>query len=177
MTYNKKISDDSILSCSYQTNFVINLPINSNTNNIYDCFNLYLQDNILSGQNALYNEKTGKKEDVIQETMFWDLPDILIICLKRYSFDGTKKQNKNIQFPIYDLDMTKYIHGYNKNKYVYHLYGICNHSGRLQYGHYTSYVKTINDKWYHYNDTSVTKISEDKLITPKAYCLFYSKKY
>jgi ubiquitin C-terminal hydrolase len=59
---------------------------------------------------------------------------------------------------------------------VYDLYGICNHSGGVQGGHYTSFIKNANGKWYHFNDTNVTEIEENKLISPKAYCLFYRKK-
>ena len=62
---------------------------------------------------------------------------------------------------------------------VYDLYGISNHSGGLQGGHYTSFVKMANDSWYHFNDTQVTKLTsniEHSLISPRAYCLFYQKK-
>jgi ubiquitin carboxyl-terminal hydrolase 8 len=177
ITYNYKIQNDEIISCSYQSNFILNLPINSITNNIYDCFDIYLQDQILDGDNALYNEKTKQKEDVIQKSKFWNLPDIIIICLKRFSYDGRKKENKLINFPIKELDLTKYVNGYNKQSFIYDLYGICNHSGVLNGGHYTSFVKSINDKWYHFNDCSISSINPNKIVTSKAYCLFYSKKY
>jgi ubiquitin C-terminal hydrolase len=57
------------------------------------------------------------------------------------------------------------------------LYGVCNHSGNTLGGHYTSYVKNANGKWYHYNDTSVVEVSLlETIISPKAYVLFYRKK-
>ena len=61
-------------------------------------------------------------------------------------------------------------------KYIYNLYAICNHMGGVLGGHYTSFVKNANGKWYHFNDTNVSEITNLKdLITPKAYCLFYRK--
>ena len=42
-------------------------------------------------------------------------------------------------------------------------------------GHYTAFVKNTNGKWYHYNDMMVTEINEKKVISAKAYCLFYRK--
>ena len=43
-------------------------------------------------------------------------------------------------------------------------------------GHYFAYIKNANDKWYNFNDTSVTEIKDiNSIITPKAYCLFYRK--
>jgi ubiquitin C-terminal hydrolase len=57
------------------------------------------------------------------------------------------------------------------------LYGICNHSGGTQGGHYTAFIKNANGKWYHFNDTFVTEVTRlEDLITSKAYCFFYRKK-
>ena len=177
ITYNIKIIDDKTLSYSCQSNFIMNLPVSKNTNNIYECFDEYTKDQELKGDNAVVDEKDNTKYDVIQKTKFWNLPDILIICFKRFSYDGTRKENKNIDFPIKNLDLSKYILGYNKNSHTYDLYGVCNHSGKLQGGHYTSFVKTRNDNWYHFNDTIVSKLNNPKtIISPKAYCLFYKKK-
>ena len=61
--------------------------------------------------------------------------------------------------------------------YIYDLYGVCNHSGSVHGGHYTSFVKNANGHWYHYNDTSVSKVGlEGQIISPKAYCFFYRKR-
>jgi ubiquitin C-terminal hydrolase len=71
----------------------------------------------------------------------------------------------------------KNVIGYKKNSYIYELYGVCNHSGGPLGGHYTSYVKNANEKWYHFNDQSVSEMkSIDSIISTKAYCLFYRKK-
>lgn len=179
--YNERISDSEIISSSYESNFIINLPIDSHTSNIYQCFDTYLKDTMLIGDNALMNDKTKQKEDVIRKSMFWNLPEILIICLKRFTPDGSRKENKLINFPINNLDLTKYVYTYKDKKFIYDLYGVCNHSGRLQFGHYTSFVKVTdfknnNDKWYHFNDSNISSINENKIITSKAYCLFYRKK-
>jgi Ubiquitin C-terminal hydrolase len=67
--------------------------------------------------------------------------------------------------------------GYKTDNCMYDLYGICNHSGSVLGGHYTSFIQNANGKWYHFNDTEITEIQNlQKLITPKAYCFFYRKK-
>ena len=81
-----------------------------------------------------------------------------------------------IDIPIENFDLSKYVIGYKKDDYVYDLYGICNHSGSVHGGHYTAYVKNANNKWYNFNDTSVSEINPTMLISSKAYCLFYRKK-
>jgi ubiquitin C-terminal hydrolase len=100
----------------------------------------------------------------------------LVIDLKRFNYRNQKNQIL-IDFPLENLDLSKYVIGYKKNSYTYELYGVCNHSGGVLGGHYTAYVKTSTKKWYHINDTNVTHIKDSKsIITPQAYCLFYRKK-
>ena len=123
---------------------------------------------------AWYNETTNTKENVNKCIKFWSLPNILIVDFKRFN-NVNKKLNNIIKTPLLGLDLSSYVIGYNKDKYIYELFGICNHSGECLGGHYTAYVKNSNQKWYQYNDTNVTEISESQLITSKGYCYFYRK--
>ena len=142
---------------------------------LMDCIETYTEDEILTGDNKVFNEETKEKEDAIKQIRFWSLSDILIVTLKRFSNTG-KKNNINVDFPINNFDLTKFVIGYNKDSYKYELYGICNHMGGVLGGHYTSYVKNSNNKWYHFNDQSVGEIDETEIKSEKAYCFFYRKK-
>ena len=127
----------------------------------------------MENDNAWFNENTNKKEDVFKFIKFWNFPDILIIDFKRFDNYGNKI-NKLVDFPITDLDLSKYVIGYNNNQYKYNLFGICNHSGGCLGGHYTSIIKHANDKWYIFNDTQIEEIKSN-FISNKNYCLFYKK--
>lgn len=155
--------------------FMISLPIPGDIKEptLMDCFDLYTKAELLEGENQ-YCKDDGEKVDAERSIQFWNFPTILVIDLKRFNNMG-RKNNKLIHFPIENMDLTKYVIGYNK-KYIYDLYGICNHSGNCQGGHYTAYVKNLNGSWYHYNDTNVSKIDESKLVSSKAYCFFYKKR-
>jgi uncharacterized UBP type Zn finger protein len=108
--------------------------------------------------------------------VFWSFPTVLVIDIKRYN-SKNKKQQILIDFPLENLDLTKYVIGYNKESYIYDLYGVCNHSGSVLGGHYTSFVKNANGKWYHFDDTNVTEVTNtQQIISPKAYCFFYRKR-
>jgi ubiquitin carboxyl-terminal hydrolase 8 len=161
-----------------ETYFILDLPIpQKNKVTIYDCFDYYTQPEELMGENAWYNEKTGCKEDVKKELSFWSFPKILVITLKRFSYDGTKKINDIVDFPLEDLDLSKYVSGYNASQYKYDLYGICNHIGNMYTGHYTSFVKNSKNEWIHFNDDNIELINNTALlISPISYCLFYRKK-
>jgi ubiquitin carboxyl-terminal hydrolase 8 len=158
--------------------FMIDLPIPNNNKQptLIDCLNLYVEGEIMEGENAWYNLETKEKMDIRKKIQFWSFPDILVIDFKRFNHRFQKNQIL-ITFPLDNLDLSEYVIGYKKETYNYELYGVCNHSGGVMGGHYTSYVKNANGKWFNYNDTSVTEVkSNETIITPKAYVLFYRKK-
>ena len=158
--------------------FMIDLPIPSNNKSpsLIDCFDLYVTGETLENENAWYNEETKVKENIRKKILFWSFPTILVIDFKRFNARNQKNQIL-ISFPLDNLDLSEYVIGYKKNSFKYELYGICNHSGNVLGGHYTSYVKNSNGKWYHFNDTSVSEVGLiESLVSTKAYCLFYRKK-
>jgi ubiquitin carboxyl-terminal hydrolase 8 len=158
--------------------FMIDLPIptENKSPSLIDCFELYVKGEILENENAWYNEETKTKENIKKKILFWSLPNILVIDFKRFNSRNQKNQIL-ITFPLDELDLSEYVIGYKKNSYKYELYGVCNHSGNVLGGHYTSYVKTSNGKWFHFNDTSVSEVGLiESIISVKAYCLFYRKK-
>ena len=182
--YAVHVSEISCLKTGNQLNitpepyFMIDLPIppNNKSPSLIDCFEHYVEGETLEGDNAWYNEDTNQKTDIRKKIQFWSFPNILVIDLKRFNSRGQKNQIL-VTFPIAHLDLSSYVIGYKKNSYQYELYGVCNHSGGVLGGHYTSYVKNANTKWYHYNDTSVSEVGlTESIVSPKAYCLFYRKK-
>jgi len=162
--------------------FILDLPIpkiQASMISIYDCFDLFTTSESMSGENAWFNDNTGKKEDVSKKILFWNFPKILIVALKRFEYVGNKcfRINSQIETPLTNLDLSKYVDGYMPNKYVYDLYGVCNHIGGPMGGHYTAYVKNVAGKWLNCNDESVSIIeNHSDIITPMAYCLFYRMK-
>nr|XP_045594120.1 ubiquitin carboxyl-terminal hydrolase 31-like isoform X1 [Procambarus clarkii] len=61
---------------------------------------------------------------------------------------------------------------------VYDLYAVCYHHGKdMQGGHYTAMCKnTADNKWYSYDDSKVEAASEDQVVDPDAYILFYQRR-
>ena len=170
------IATGEILSQTPEPFSVISLSIPDNKDNpsILDCFDQYCAKESLEKENAWFNDKTNQKEDAKRGIVYWSLPEVLIIDLKRWSRTGNKN-NKLVDIPLEGLDLSKYVKGYNKHKYVYDLYGSCNHSGGALGGHYTAHVKNANGQWYSFNDTNVCPIEPDKVVSPLSYCLFFRK--
>jgi len=170
------MNTDDTLSVTPEPFSVISLPIPGNLLHptLYDCFTQYCDKEELVGDNAWFNDETGSTEDARRGIVFWSLPDILIIDLKRWSSSG-RKVSKLVDIPLEGLDMSSYVKGYNRHKYVYDLYGTCNHSGGVAGGHYTAHVKNANGHWYLFDDTRVETIPADKVVSAASYCLFFRK--
>jgi ubiquitin C-terminal hydrolase len=169
---------DNIISITPEPFFILDLPIPADNKSptILDCFDLYVEGETMDGDNAIFNEKTRKKEGAKKKLTFWSFPNILVIDIKRFNAANRKNQVL-VDFALDGLDLSKYVIGYNKDSYVYDLYGVCNHGGVTQGGHYTAFVKNANDKWYHFNDTSVSQVAlPSQIVSPKAYCFFYRKR-
>ena len=71
---------------------------------------------------------------------------------------------------------------------IYDLYAVVNHSGSLNFGHYTAQCyNEVEEKWYNFNDSmvsecykglgkpSISELKED-IVTPRAYVLFYKRR-
>jgi ubiquitin carboxyl-terminal hydrolase 8 len=170
-----RVDNGKVLSINPEPFFMVDLPIppNNNSPSLIDCFNHYVEGEIIENY---IDEETKEKIDIKKKILFWSFPNILAIDLKRFN-DRFQKNQVYVTFPLDNLDLSDYVIGYKKEKFKYDLYGVCNHSGGVMGGHYTSYVKNANGKWYHYNDTSVSEVGiSESIVSPKAYVLFYRKK-
>ena len=88
--------------------------------------------------------------------------------------ENNEKNVCNVEFEeILELkDFIDYECGYNEES-LYCLFGVINHIGSLESGHYYSYILN-NDSWYEFNDRIVQLIDND-FDTSNAYILFYRK--
>jgi ubiquitin C-terminal hydrolase len=150
--------------------FMIHLPIpEKNEPTIEECFDLYLKDELLDGENGILNTETNQYEDIIKKTVVCKFPEILLVDLQRFKLTSHLKKKQNMIHYSEILDLSRY----DSNKYQ--LYAVINHTGGIYGGHYTCFIKNQNEKWYHYNDTSVKECSIKEICSPRAYCLFYRK--
>jgi ubiquitin C-terminal hydrolase len=149
--------------------------------NIYDLFDNFIKVETLDNDNQWFSPYCQKKVNAERVNFIWDCPKVFIILIKRFEYTeyGAEKLNHLVDFPIYDLDISKYLHPNHVSKNIkYNLFAINNHdsmnSNGINFGHYYSYCKnSINNKWYNFDDDDVDEISEDELVTNKAYMLFY----
>ncbi len=102
-------------------------------------------------------------------------PEILILSLQRID-EKQEKLGYKVKFPLI-LDIYQYVDhdcGYDK-ECKYNLFGIVNHVGNIDYGHYFSFVKIGNRDWFQFNDHEVNNIKKISDCSEDVYALFYLK--
>ena len=133
----------------------------------------YFKDEIFKWEREC--EKCHKIVDHIKIMKLTHLSKILIISFQRVNQKTGRKNNSYVEFPN-NLNMKKYSEKGIPNIYSYDLFGIINHSGTMNSGHYTAIIK-INNNWYEFNDSKVRKVEIRKnyIVSNLVYCLYYIK--
>jgi ubiquitin C-terminal hydrolase len=144
------------VSHSFQPFHHLMLQIPSKATSLYECLDSFTEQENIEGK-------------MLQKTMIYRLPKILVIQLSRFT-NEMRKISKLIDYPKI-LDMTKYTSSLNVEK-RYELYAVCNHFGSMGGGHYTASAR-VNGKWYNFNDSNVSPVNE--VVTPAGYILFYRR--
>lgn len=107
-----------------------------------------------------YNEKYSAFRECKRKIDFFRLPKILVFQLKRFSYGKYQKRKLNNNVIVQKtLDLSpviRYSEHESARDPVYELVGIVNHSGDIDFGHYTANCRNpINGRWYDFNDSSV----------------------
>ena len=141
-------------------------------------FEEYSKEEKLDKENKYKCENCKEELEANKKIEIYHIPKILIIHLKR--FNNNKKINTFIEFPLTDLNINPFIKS-SDTVSKYDLFGVINHFGSLEYGHYTSFCLNYKDNnWYEYNDRIANKIQKgkekDAVINKNAYILFYRAK-
>lgn len=162
----------------------LELPSDANRCNLSNCLDMYFNGERIMDWHCAHcksNKGAIKKLDISR------LPSILVIHFKRFYADPDalstvyKKKQNYVTFPLTDLDISRYIAPSEKirNQKLksrrYHLYGVSNHYGSMESGHYTAFCRNkLHNKWYKYDDHTVSSLDKSDVCSSAAYILFYS---
>lgn len=146
-----------------KNNFLL-LDVNTDTNNLDECYRNYKQKEKLIDDNIYFCEQCNDKRVASKRTEISLWPNHLIIVLKRFSHNGkSNKITKSIDFPI-------------NWRHNYVLKGIVFHSGSAFGGHYI-YIGYHNNKWTVFNDNSTYDLLLNQLNNYKdnGYIYYYER--
>uniref|UniRef100_A0A8C1QKC4 Ubiquitin carboxyl-terminal hydrolase n=1 Tax=Cyprinus carpio TaxID=7962 RepID=A0A8C1QKC4_CYPCA len=114
---------------------------------------------------------------------FWiqKLPKVLCLHLKRFHWTAflRNKIDTYVEFPMRGLDMKSFLLEPENSLLENCLYDLAavvvHHGSSIGSGHYTAYG-LHERRWYHFNDSTVTLVSEEAVLKAKAYILFYTER-
>jgi len=142
------------------------------------------------GENAYRCENCCKYVDACKSLSVSNISPYLILTLKRFEHVGLRQSNtrKLSHFVSYPeiLTITPYLsekipnisnEDHESFNPKLHLYGIIVHIGeQVNNGHFYSYFRAPNDRWYCADDSIITRITTDQALSSKdAYLLFYAE--
>lgn len=140
--------------------------------NITDCFAEYSKLETLDGDSKVDCEKCKIKTPTTKRMELDYVPEVTILTISRFEPHG--KIGETVQvYPKIDLD------GYRLR-----LIATVNHVGGSPHGgHYTAHVSRswydgtkLNESWFHANDSSVTEIKKEQVLTdPRIYLAIYER--
>uniref|UniRef100_A0A034VW25 Ubiquitin carboxyl-terminal hydrolase n=1 Tax=Bactrocera dorsalis TaxID=27457 RepID=A0A034VW25_BACDO len=170
-------------SATYEcfSNLSLELPSNANVCYLSQCMDMYFSGERIHGWNCP-NCKT--KRDAVKKLDISKLPPVLVIHMKRFYADtdavgnSYKKKQNYVRFPLENLDMTPYIaksESRSVTPKTYQLYGVSNHYGSMESGHYTAFCKSGNyGRWFKFDDQVVSPLDTSNVVSSAAYILFYT---
>ncbi|XP_023524046.1 ubiquitin carboxyl-terminal hydrolase 16-like [Cucurbita pepo subsp. pepo] len=132
---------------------------------------------ILDGDNKYLCSRCKTYVRAKKKFKILEAPNILTVVLKRFQSGNFGKLNKPIKFPEM-LDLTPFVRGTSDKSPVYKLYGVVVHLDVMNSsfsGHYVCYVKNAKNKWFKIDDSTVTPVDIDSVLTKGAYMLLYSR--
>ncbi|XP_027067090.2 ubiquitin carboxyl-terminal hydrolase 8 isoform X2 [Coffea arabica] len=145
---------------------------------LYKCLDAFLKEEPLGPEDMWYCPSCKTHRQASKKLDLWRLPEILVIHLKRFSYNRyfRNKLETFVDFPINDFDLSNYMA--HKNIHMSHhymLYAVSNHQGGMGSGHYTAFIQHGQNRWYEFDDSNVFHISEEQIKTSSAYVLFYRR--
>lgn len=124
----------------------------------------------LDKENTWYCPNCKEHRQAYKKLDIMILPKILIIQIKRFKSSGSgllhnEKNDTLVDFPIKNL----IIKGQK-----YNLFAVSQHYGTCFFGHYKA-ICLCNGEFYEYDDETVYKIDEGRIVDSNAYILFYER--
>ncbi|KAK1397246.1 Ubiquitin carboxyl-terminal hydrolase [Heracleum sosnowskyi] len=145
---------------------------------LYKCLEGFLKEEPLGPEDMWYCPSCKEHREAKKKLDLWRLPEILVVHLKRFSYNRLFKNKLEayVDFPTEDFNLADYaVNRMSEVSQGYVLYAIINHYGGLGGGHYTAYVQQGNDKWYEFDDHRVYPVDEERIKTSAAYVLLYRR--
>lgn len=190
---------------------------------LHQCLQEHTKQEVLEAGNEVYCSQCKEHKCLTKVVKFVKphLPRVLVLSLKRFEFREVsgvagmygggahrEKIDTFVDFPIDGLDLAPFcqeetgVGSVSSGSTIYDLFAVCNHYGRMGFGHYTASARDwkhntnthtssatnttpdvtgLSKQWFVYDDNDVTgpctpEEVEQEVHSRNAYILFYKQR-
>ncbi|VUZ54405.1 unnamed protein product [Hymenolepis diminuta] len=166
------------LSNTFDEFMYLSVPVQENgSSDLMHCIMQFFKPELLSGTSQWLCPRCRVPREAQKTFDIWRFPDYLIIHLKRFYCSGVCQKIENlVTFPLTGLDLSHFTKNPEHTDCKYDLYGVINHNGRVDSGHYIAFCyDSVGKKWFTFDDAHVTELPISRIQSPAAYVLFYRR--
>ncbi|XP_011097488.1 ubiquitin carboxyl-terminal hydrolase 19 [Sesamum indicum] len=156
----------------------LTVEINGDINTLEEALTQFTVSETLGGDDKYKCSRCKSYQKAKKKLTILDAPNILTIVLKRFRSGNLEKLNKLVQFPEI-LNLAPYMSGMSDKYPIYDLYAVVVHLNAMNAaytGHYICYVKDFRREWFRIDDSRVTHVDLETVLSAEAYILFYARR-
>ncbi|ONK76708.1 uncharacterized protein A4U43_C03F31300 [Asparagus officinalis] len=163
------------------------------------CLERFTRPERLGSDQKFFCQNCQTRQDSLKQMSIRKLPLVTCFHIKRFEHSPVKRMSRKIdrylQFPL-SLNMAPYLSSsilrtrYGNRIYScdaddsdvaselaseFELFAMISHSGKLEAGHYITYLR-LNNQWFKCDDAWIVHVTENTVRASQAYMLFYVQK-
>ncbi|KAM7267330.1 hypothetical protein ACFE04_009496 [Oxalis oulophora] len=171
---------------------------NCGISTLIGCLDRFTRPERLGSDQKFFCQQCKVRQESLKQMSIRKLPLVSCFHIKRFEHSTTRKMSRKVdrylQFP-FTLDMTPYLsssilrsrygnrifpfddehNNSNELSSEFELFAVVTHSGKLDAGHYVTYLR-LNNQWYKCDDAWVTQVNENIVRAAQCYMMFYVQK-
>ncbi|KAK8520452.1 hypothetical protein V6N12_004390 [Hibiscus sabdariffa] len=163
------------------------------------CLERFTRAEKLGSDQKFFCQKCQVRQESLKQMSIRKLPLVSCFHIKRFEHSSIRRMSRKVdrylQFP-FSLDMAPYLSSSilrsrfgnrifpfdgeeqdapNEVSSEFELFAVVTHSGRLDAGHYVTYLR-LSNHWYKCDDAWITRVNESIVLAAQGYMMFYVQK-
>lgn len=166
------------------------------------CLERFTRPERLGSDQKFFCQQCQVRQESLKQMSIRKLPLVSCFHIKRFEHSPirnmSRKVDRYMQFP-FSLDMSPYLSSSilrsrfgnrifafdgdvvnepdssNESTSEFELFAVVTHSGKLEAGHYSTYLR-LSNQWYKCDDARVTPVNENIVRAAQGYMMFYVQK-
>ncbi|KAE8669050.1 Ubiquitin carboxyl-terminal hydrolase isoform 2 [Hibiscus syriacus] len=172
---------------------------NCGVSTLKGCLERFTRAEKLGSDQKFFCQKCQVRQESLKQMSIRKLPLVSCFHVKRFEHSSIRKMSRKVdrylQFP-FSLDMTPYLSSSilrsrfgnrifpfdgddqdasNDLSTEFELFAVVTHTGRLDAGHYVTYLR-LSNQWYKCDDAWITQVNESIVRASQGYMMFYVQK-